>query len=157
MVRGLLARIHTLRRGFTVGALLLVAVVSMPTTVGSTTGAIRTIGQETEEPELRLRASPRVGFSPAEILFIGELRGGSDHHEPFYCASVEWEWDDGTHSERIPDCDPFEPGTSEIRRRFSRRHTFEHSGRYEVRLSLKRRDDVIASVQTIVEVRGGFP
>lgn len=123
----------------------------MATTVGSTTG------QETEEPELRLRASPRVGFAPAEILFIGELRGGSDDHEPLYCTTEEWEWDDGTHSERTPDCEPFEPGTTEIRRRFSQRHIFRHSGRYEVRLSLKRRDDVVASVRTTIEIRGGFP
>ena len=123
----------------------------MATPVGSTTG------QKTEEPELRLRASPRVGFAPAEILFIGELRGGSDDHEPLYCATQEWDWDDGTRSERTPDCEPFEPGTTEIRRRFSQRHIFQHSGRYEVRLSLKRRDDVVASVRTTIEIRGGFP
>lgn len=156
VVRGLLTPVYTLRRGVTISTLLLVGIAPVPTTVGSPVGAL---GQEeeTEEPDLRLRASPRVGFAPAEVLFVGTLRGGSDHHEPFYCASVEWEWDDGTHSERIPDCDPFEPGTSEIRRRFSQRHTFQHSGRYEVRLSLKRRDDVVASVQTVVEIRGGFP
>jgi hypothetical protein len=129
---------------------LVVGIASTATTVGST------IGQETEEPELRLRASPRVGFAPVEILFIGELRGGSDDHEPLYCATVEWEWDDGTRSERTPDCDPFEPGTTEIRRRFSQRHVFQNGGNYEVRLSLKRRDDVVSSVRTTVEISGGF-
>lgn len=154
MIRGLLTPVCTLRRGLTVSTLLLVGTAAVPATVGPTIGAG---GQETEEPDLSLRASPRVGFAPAEILFIGQLRGGSDHHEPFYCASMQWEWDDGTHSERILDCDPFEPGTSKIQRRFSQRHTFEYSGRYEVRLSLKRQDDVVASVQTVVQVRGGFP
>ena len=131
--------------------MLVVGIASTATTVGST------IGQETEKPELRLRASPRVGFAPAEILFIGELRGGSDDHEPLYCATMEWEWDDGTRSERTPDCDPFEPGTTEIRRRFSQRHVFQDGGKYEVRLSLKRRDDVVSSVRTTIEIRGGFP
>ena len=116
-------------------------------------------GQEAEdgEPELRLRATPRVAFAPAQILVVAELRGGSDHHEPLYCASVEWDWDDGTRSESIPDCDPYEPGVSEIRRRFSMRHAFQRGGMYEVRFSLKQRDDVISSARTTVQVRGGRP
>jgi len=126
--------------------------------IASTTATIESpIGQKTEKPELRLRASPRVGFAPAEILFIGELRGGSDHHEPLYCATVEWDWDDGTHSERTPDCDPFETGTTEISRRFSQRHTFRNGGKYEVRLNLKRRDVVVSSNRTTIEISGGFP
>ena len=107
-----------------------------------------------DAPELRLRATPRVGFPPADILFIAELRGGPDDNEEFYCASVEWDWDDDTKSERIPECDPFEPGVSEIRRRFSQRHTFQHSGQYEVRLNLKSRGDVVISGRTTIQVRG---
>ena len=59
------------------------------------------LGQEEEddEPELRLRASPRVAFAPAEVLVLAELRGGADDYEPLYCASVEWIWDAGTQSE----------------------------------------------------------
>lgn len=117
------------------------------------------LGQEEEdgEPELRLQASPRVAFAPAEILVLAELRGGPDDYEPLYCASVEWEWDDGTRSESTPDCDPYEPGVSEIRRRYSMRHRFSVGGSYEVRLNLKQRDDVVASERTTIEVRGGRP
>ena len=129
---------------------LVVAIASMVTLAASTIGQ----GRASEEPELRLRATPRVGLPPAEILFIAELRGGSDNHEPLYCASVEWEWDDGTRSERIPDCDPYEPGTSEIRRRFSHRHTFHGGGNYEVRLNLKKRDEIVLSARTTVQIRG---
>ena len=150
LTRGFLTQIRALRHSLGLLPLLLIVAAFMAPTTGWTTA------QDTEEPELSLRATPRVGFVPAEILFIGELRGGSDDHQPLYCAGVEWAWDDGTHSERSPDCDPYEPGTSEIRRRFSRRHTFQHSGRYEVRLSLKRRDEVISSARTTIEVRGGF-
>ena len=107
-----------------------------------------------DDPELRLRATPRVGFPPAEILFIAELQGGPDDNEELYCASVEWDWDDDTKSERIPDCDPFEPGASEIRRRFSQRHTFQNGDEYEVRLNLKRRGDVVLSGRTTIQVRG---
>ena len=47
---------------------------------------------------------------------------------------------------------------SEIRRRFSRRHTFQFADRYEVRLNLKRRDDVVISARVRVTVQGGrFP
>jgi hypothetical protein len=117
------------------------------------------LGQEEEddEPELRLRASPRVAFAPAEVLVLAELRGGPDDYEPLYCASVEWIWDDGTQSESTPDCNPYEPGVSEIRRRFSMRHRFSRGGKYEVRLNLKRRDEVVASERTTIEVRGGRP
>lgn len=110
---------------------------------------------EDEKPKLALRATPRVGFVPAEILFVGELRGGADDYEEFYCATVEWDWDDDTRSESTPDCDPYEPGASRIRRRYSTRHRFDYPGRYEVRLNLKRRGDTVASARAVVELRGG--
>ena len=109
-------------------------------------------------PELTLRARPNVTFATNAISFTGLLRGGADDYEDLYCVSAEWDWDDGTRSESIFDCEPYEPGVSEIRRRFSRRHTFQFAGRYEVRLNLKRRDDVVASARVRVNVQGGrFP
>lgn len=131
-------------------SILLTAVVLSVVLV--TTGASGHQRNENEDPELRLRATPRVGFSGTDILFIAELRGGPDDNEELYCASVEWDWDDDTRSERIPDCDPFEPGLSEIRRRFSQRHTFQQGGQYEVRFNLKKRGDVVLSARTIVQV-----
>ncbi len=111
-----------------------------------------------ERPELTLRARPNVTFATNAISFTGLFRGGADDYEEFYCLSAEWDWDDGTVSESIFDCEPYEPGVSEIRRRFSRRHTYQFSGRYEVRLNLKRGDDVVTSARIRVTVRGGrFP
>ena len=107
-----------------------------------------------DDAELRLRATPRVAFAPASILFIGEIRGGADDNEDLYCASIEWDWDDDTTSATIPDCEPYEPGISKIRRRFSVRHNFDYGGRYQVRLHLKQDDDIIMSARTRVEVRG---
>ena len=112
-------------------------------------------GTQDERPDLNLRARPEVSFAPAEISFVGLLRGGPDDHEDFYCLSAEWDWDDGTKSESIFDCEPYEPGVSEIRRRFSRRHSYDRGGRYEVRLSLKLRDDVVESARTSIVVQGG--
>ena len=108
-----------------------------------------------DKPELTLRSTRKIGFAPAEILFIAELRGGADDYEDLYCATLEWDWDDDTRSESTPDCDPYEPGTSKIRRRFSMRHKFEYGGRYEVRLHLKQRDNTVASARTTVQLRGG--
>ena len=110
---------------------------------------------EDDKPELSLRASPRVAFAPVEVLFVAELRGGADDYEELYCVSIEWDWDDDTRSESTPDCDPYEPGTSKIRRRYSTRHRFDYGGRYEVRVNLKRRDETVASARTTVELRGG--
>ena len=107
-----------------------------------------------DDPRLRLRATPRVAFAPASFLFVGQLRGGPDDNEELYCATIEWDWGDDTLSESTPDCEPFEPGATGIRRRFSVRHTFDYAGRYEVRLNLKRRDDILISARTRIEVRG---
>jgi len=111
--------------------------------------------QEHDRPELGLRAANNLAFAPAEMVFTGRLRGGTDDDEEFYCLSAEWDWDDGTISESTFDCDPYEPGVSEIRRRFSRRHSFNRGGRYEIRLTLKRGGDIIASARTSITVQGG--
>lgn len=108
-----------------------------------------------DRPSLSLRASPRVAFAPAEILFVAQLRGGDDDYEDFYCVTVEWDWDDDTRSESTPDCEPYEPGASRIRRRYSTRHRFDYGGRYQVRINLKKRGDTVASARTAVELRGG--
>jgi hypothetical protein len=113
------------------------------------------IRAQDDRPELTLRARQNLAFAPAEISFVGLLRGGRDDHEDFYCVSAEWDWDDGTRSESIFDCEPYEPGVSEIQRRFSRRHSYDRGGRYEVRLTLKRRDDVIETARTGIVIQGG--
>ena len=111
--------------------------------------------EATQKPDFTLRASPQVGLAPVEILFIAQLRGGSDDYEEFYCATIEWDWDDDTRSSTTPDCDPYEPEKSRIRRRFSTRHKFEYPGRYTVRVFLKRSGEVVATARTVLELRGG--
>ena len=73
-----------------------------------------------ERPSLSLRASPATAFSPVEVLFFGDLTGGPDDYEEFYCATVEWDWGDGTRSSTTADCEPYEPDKSQIRRRYPR-------------------------------------
>jgi hypothetical protein len=106
-------------------------------------------------PTLVVRATPAVSFSPARVLFVAELRGGADDYEGFYCAAVEWDWGDGTRSQANYDCEPYEPGKSEIRRRFTNEHVFYTAGSYRVQFRLKRNDKVVAAASTTVQVRPG--
>ena len=135
-----------LRRNITAASTTLVLILTL-------TSAATLMGQD-DDAELRLRATPRVAFAPADVLFVGQIRGGPDDNEELYCLEIEWDWGDDTTSEQTLDCDPYEAGVTEIRRRFSVRHTYNYGGRYEVRLHLKQGDDVVISGRTRLEVRG---
>ncbi|HEY8535413.1 MAG TPA: hypothetical protein VIL25_03155 [Vicinamibacterales bacterium] len=111
--------------------------------------------KEVRKPSLHLRVTPAVVFSPARVRVDAELRGGSDDSPELYCPGVEWDWGDGTRSEARTDCEPFEPGKSEIQRRFTASHQYNMPGRYEVRLRLKRGNKVILAGQVNVQVRPG--
>ena len=45
-----------------------------------------------------------------------------------YCASVEWVWGDDTRSESKTDCEPYEAGRSEIKRRYTLDHIYQSAG-----------------------------
>lgn len=107
-------------------------------------------------PEIALKVSPLIAFAPAKITVRAEFRGGTRDYEPFYCTTIVWDWDDGTTSENTPDCAPYEPGKSEIRRYLSNTHTFTTGGRYNVRLRMKKGDRVVGSASTLVQVRAGI-
>jgi hypothetical protein len=105
-----------------------------------------------KRPHLDLRASPRVAFSPVEILVTGELKGGQDV-EDFYCPGLEWDWGDGSRSVHESDCSPFGEGTT-LDRFFTARHAFRAPGEYSVRLTLRRADRTVAAASVVVTVRG---
>jgi len=107
-----------------------------------------------KKPSLNIRATPRFSFSPANILFTAELRGGDDVEE-MYCPEVEWEWGDGGKSVQESDCDPWAPGTK-IERRFTNRHDYPYAGTYRIRVTLSRTDKKIASQTIEVTVRAGL-
>jgi hypothetical protein len=110
-----------------------------------------------KKPSFDLRVSPRFAFSPAELMFTAELKGGDDM-EQYYCPEVEWEWGDGGKSVQEADCDPWTPETK-IERRFVNRHTFVESGVYETRVTLRKNDETIVTrtVQVTVRPGGGEP
>jgi hypothetical protein len=114
-------------------------------------------GQKDESrPEIGLKVSPLIAFSPAKISVRAELKGGTLDYEPFYCTTIVWDWDDGTTSENTPDCPPYEQGTSEIRRYYSSTHTYQQAGRYNVRFRMKKGDRVTGGTSTMVQVRPGI-
>lgn len=118
------------------------------------------------KPSVSVRASPTTGFSPLRVVVTAELKGGANDFEDFYCAAVEWDWGDDTRSESKIDCEPYEAGTSEIKRRYVEQHTFrafsmdigpdQPTTQFRVRFNLKQNNKVVGSGSTTVELRGGM-
>ena len=110
---------------------------------------------DARRPKLTLKAQPVIAMSPARIVLTAELLGGPNDFEEFYCPTVEWDWGDGTHSESTADCEPYEAGKSEIKRRFTVQHVFR-AGVYKVMLRLKRRDKALTAATVNIQVRPGL-
>jgi hypothetical protein len=90
------------------------------------------------------------------MVLTAELKGGADDYEDFYCASVEWDWGDDTRSESRADCEPYEAGKSEIKRRFVIDHTYNFAGDYRVQFRLKQKKKVVGGGSTEVKIRPGI-
>jgi hypothetical protein len=112
--------------------------------------------KDTKRPSLAIRATPNVSFAPARVSFTVDLKGGPNDYEEFYCAGVEWEWGDGTSSESSNDCEPYEAGKSEIKRRHFIQHVYQTAGNYRVNFKLKRKDKVLTVTNVSVTVRPGL-
>ena len=110
---------------------------------------------EPKRPKLSMRSSPAMAFAPATITLTAELKDGDNDFAEYYCLSVEWDWDDGTRSASSDDCEPYEAGKSEIKRRFSIQHKYNINGVYNVQVRLKQRDKTVAAARTRITVRGG--
>lgn len=107
-------------------------------------------------PKLTVKAAPMMAIAPVRVVFTAELTGGADDFEEYYCPSVEWDWGEGTVSQTTGDCDPYQAGKSEIRRRFTVEHTYDRGGSYRVSFRLKQRNKLVATASTNVQVRPGM-
>ena len=112
--------------------------------------------EKPKKPSLSLRATPNVGFTPIRIAFVVEVKGGPDDYEDFYCATIEWEWGDGTESEESVDCEPYQAGKSEIRRRFMKDHRYHMADEYRVQFRLKKAGKVVGGASTSLRLRPGL-
>ena len=111
--------------------------------------------KEPKRPSLSLKATPGTGMVPIRISATAEFKGGDDDYAEYYCPAVEWNWGDGTVSEAAADCEPYQPGVSQIRRRFTGSHTYKRAGAYRVLFRLKHRDKVLTSQTVMVRLLGG--
>jgi hypothetical protein len=109
-----------------------------------------------KKPSLSLKATPTVSFAPARIVVVAEVKGGPDDFEEFYCPTVEWEWGDFTSSTVEADCDPYEPGKSTIKRRYTVEHRFKNPGGFKIILRLKKGNRIVASANSQIQVRAGL-
>ena len=110
--------------------------------------------EENQRPKLTLKAQPNVGIAPARIMLTAELSGGANDFQDYYCPTVLWDWADGTESESTFDCEPYEAGKSEIKRRFTVSHVFR-AGAHKVWVRLKRNDKLLASANVTIQIQPG--
>ena len=111
--------------------------------------------QNDKKASVSLKASPNVGFSPARIVLTAEVKGGPNDAEDLYCASIEWVWGDDTKSESKADCEPYEAGKSEIKRRYTLDHVYQTGGQYKVEFYLKQKNKRVLGAQTTITIRPG--
>jgi len=124
--------------------------------LGNPADALQRASDHNKKPSVALRATPPVGFAPLKVRVVAEIRGGADDWADFYCASVEWDWADGTTSESSEDCEPYQEGKSAIKRRFTAEHTFRTGGDYDVAFRLKQKKRVVSLTRAMVRVRAGL-
>lgn len=111
--------------------------------------------QEAKRPKIVLRAQPSVAIAPARVVLTAELQGGADDFEEYYCPSIEWQWGDDTSSESSADCEPFEAGKSQIKRRFTVEHIFRRQGAHKVYFHMKRQGKTVGSAAVTVQIQPG--
>jgi hypothetical protein len=136
-------------------AILLVAHVSVPAQSSDKDDRDKDDKKDPKRPSLTLKATPGTGMVPVRVSATAEFKGGDDDFQEYYCAGIEWNWGDGTVSEAANDCDPYEAGVSQIKRRFSQSHTYKRPGAFRIVFRLKHRDRVLTSQTTIVRLLGG--
>ena len=127
------------------GALLLIPV-----------NALQAGEQGNKKPSLSLKATPAVSFAPSRIVVVAEVKGGPNDFEDFYCPSIEWDWGDFTTSTAETDCEPYQAGKSEIKRRYTVEHRYKNPGGFKIVLRLKKSNKIIATANTMIQVRAGL-
>src|SRR6478609_1100264 len=121
----------------------------------NSSNALQAREQGNKKPTLSVKASPSISFAPARVVVVAELKGGADDEE-LYCPTVEWEWGDLTQSVVEADCEPYSPGKSEIKRRYTVEHQFKNPGSFKIVLRLKKGSKIVGQGTAQVQVRAGL-
>jgi hypothetical protein len=117
-------------------------------------GGVSTAQPRGKKPRLDLRATPRMAFSPVNVLLTAELSGGDDTAD-FYCPEVEWDWDDGGKSVHQEDCAPVETGAP-LERRYTANHSYQQAGNYNVKITMRQASKPVAVATAMITVRPGL-
>lgn len=140
------------------GAMALVgtAILASP---GLSVDASALVAQGKGRPKAALRVNPALIFPPARVVATAELTEGDDDFQDYYCPKIVWIWGDGTQSESGEDCEPYEAGKSEIRRRYSADHNYRGdpmSGAtsYDVVFRMKQGSKTVLSLRQTIKVQG---
>jgi hypothetical protein len=131
------------------------ALLALGLSVAVNTGQAARRGEKEKAPErpaLKLRATPGVAFPPAEVFLTAELVDGVDQQD-FHCPEIEWDFADGSRSVHQQDCEPFDAETK-LERRFTRRHGFDAPGQYQVVVTLRRSNRIVAQAATTILLQG---
>ena len=105
-------------------------------------------------PKAALRVNPALIFVPQRVVATAELTEGANDHQDYYCPKIEWIWGDDTKSEAGEDCDPYEAGKSEIRRRYTADHTYKDPGNYDVFFRMKQGSKTVLSLRQQIRAQG---
>jgi hypothetical protein len=115
-----------------------------------------TKGPNDKKPSIAVKASPSMGFAPFRAVLTADVKGGPDDYEQYYCATIEWDMGDGNRAEQELDCDPYEAGKSQIKRRYVREQIFDTPGEFQVAFRLKQKNKVVGAGMTTIRVRPGL-
>ena len=113
------------------------------------------VDDKDKRPKISVNVNPSMGTNPVRVVATADLNGGADDYEEFYCPSIEWDWGDDTKSTNAADCDPYEAGKSQIKRRYTVQHEFRRPGNYKIYIHLKARDRILGSGTTTLQVQPG--
>ncbi|HEY7284357.1 MAG TPA: hypothetical protein VH497_02860 [Vicinamibacterales bacterium] len=149
-----MSNLRHLRFWATVGCLLIPLSLVAPST-SAAQKSDKDKDSDSKRPKINLKAQPMIAISPARVVLSAEIVGGPNDYEDFYCAAVEWDWGDGTRSESGSDCEPYEPGKSEIKRHFTVVHNFR-AGQFRVTFRLKRGDKSVGFATVSLQIRPGL-
>lgn len=110
------------------------------------------------KPKAALRVNPSLIFPPARIVATAELTEGANDFQDYYCPKIEWIWGDGTQSESGEDCEPYEAGKSEIRRRYTADHNYQSEpmsgpASYDVIFRMKQGSKTVLSLRQTIKVQ----
>jgi len=106
------------------------------------------------KPTIAIKSAPAMGFAPFRVVLTVDVKGGPDDYEQYYCATAEWDMGDGNRAEQADDCDPYEAGKSQIKRRYIREQVFDTPGEFRVVFKLKQKNKVVGTGVTTIRVRG---